>query len=312
MFWIDASTSDSIRRGFLQLSPLLQVDHDIDSVKRALANTSQPWLLIFDNADNPRLPLAPWFPSGDRGDVIVTSRNPDAGQYSTVGVKVVTQMLSEDALELLNKTAFGTAIKQGDDHACNDKVGLQVVQTLGCLALAIVQAGAYIREISCSFQDYLELYRRRRDEVLAYVPKHVGTDYRYTVYTTWQVSLDQLESSHDEASQHALTILRLLCFYHHEQVPMQMFYQAWQNSQGEINKLDGLLWLGAESSFLDYRQAVQTAVALLASFSLVTRDAEMSLSMHPLMHEWCRDKVAEGNKQASCQRAMSFMTRSIA
>jgi hypothetical protein len=52
------------------------VDKDIDSVKRVLANTSQSWLLVFDNADNPKLSLTPYFPGGGRGDIIITSRNP--------------------------------------------------------------------------------------------------------------------------------------------------------------------------------------------------------------------------------------------
>ena len=47
-----------------------------DSVNRQLANTQQDWLLVFDNADDPELDLAPYFPAGDRGDVIITSRNP--------------------------------------------------------------------------------------------------------------------------------------------------------------------------------------------------------------------------------------------
>jgi hypothetical protein len=57
--------SDGIRRGLLRIAPLLQVNQDVDSVKRALANTSQPWLLIFDNADDPHLSLTSFFPSGD-------------------------------------------------------------------------------------------------------------------------------------------------------------------------------------------------------------------------------------------------------
>jgi hypothetical protein len=101
-----------------------------------------------------------------------------------------------------------------------------VVETLGCLALAIVQAGAYIRETSCSFDDYLELYRRPQEEVLTYFPKYLDTDYRHTVYTTWQVSLDKIESMQDAVSSHALTLQYLLCFYHHDQIPMQMFYNA--------------------------------------------------------------------------------------
>lgn len=35
-----------------------------------------------------------------------------------------------------------------------------------------------------------------------YVPKHVGTDYRYTVYTAWQVSMDKVGSKHDDVSQY--------------------------------------------------------------------------------------------------------------
>ena len=220
-------------------------------------------------------------------------------------------MSSDDAVALLTKTVSGTTVEQDDSHAHEDKAGPQVVQTLGCLALAIVQAGAYIRETSCSMADYLELYRRRRKEVLVYVPKHVGTNYRYTVYTTWQISLDMIESIHDTIAQQALTLLHLLCFYHYEQVPIQMFYQAWQNSQGEARTLDALLWADAGRDFLDYRRAVQAATTLLASFSLVTRDVDTSLSMHPLVHEWCREKLGQSAGPASGQRAMSMPATSI-
>ena len=39
---VDASKSDSIRRRVLPLNPLLQANQDVDSFKRALANTLQP------------------------------------------------------------------------------------------------------------------------------------------------------------------------------------------------------------------------------------------------------------------------------
>ena len=34
---------------------------------------------------------------------------------------------------------------------------------------------------------------------------------------------------------------------YHEQVPTEMFYQAWRNSRGEANKLEDPLWPAAES-----------------------------------------------------------------
>jgi hypothetical protein len=222
VFWIDASTIDSIRRGFIQIALILQVDQDIESAKRALTNASQPWLLIFDNADNPKLSLTLYFPAGDRGDIIITSRDPECQQYGIVGSKEVGRMSTDDAVVLLAKIVYGTASLDTPEK----QAGQEVVETLGCLALAIVQAGAYIRETPCPINEYLELYRRRLKEVLTYFPQHVGTDYRYTVYTTWQVSIDMIESMPDAASNHSLALLELLCFYHHDRVPMQMFYNA--------------------------------------------------------------------------------------
>ncbi|KAF7511604.1 hypothetical protein GJ744_003767 [Endocarpon pusillum] len=166
-------------------------------------------------------------PAGDRGDIIITSRNPECRQYNTVGCQEIGRMSYEDAEALLLKTACSGTAPEVHFH----REGRIIVETLGRLALAILQAGAYIRETSCPPEEYLEHYRRCQKEVLGYFPKHNGTDYRYTVYTTWQVSLDMIESLHDTTSNYALELLRLLCFYHHDQVPVRMFYNAWHNSK---------------------------------------------------------------------------------
>ena len=55
---------------------MLQVDENVDSVKRTPANSSEAWLLVFDNADHPNLRLASYLLAGNRCDVIITSRNP--------------------------------------------------------------------------------------------------------------------------------------------------------------------------------------------------------------------------------------------
>ena len=180
VFWIDASTRDSIQRCLVQIALVLQVDREIDSVRRAFANASKPWLLVFDNADDPDLSLTPFFPAGDRGDIIITSRNPGCCQYSTVGSRKIGRMSCEDSEALLYKTAYGGM----SPDVRSETDGRKVVETLGYLALAIVQAGAYIRETSCPLGEYLECYQRRQKEVLGYLPKHSGTEYRHTVYTT--------------------------------------------------------------------------------------------------------------------------------
>ena len=93
-----------------------------------------------------------------------------------------------------------------------------------------------------SLKDYFDIYKRRQKDLLGYLPKHTGTDYGYTVYTTWQVSLDMIESMRDTASNYALELLKLLCFYHHDQVPVKMLYNAWLNSEEDPIAPASSLW----------------------------------------------------------------------
>lgn len=106
----------------------------MDSVKRVLANTLQASLLVFDNADDPNLPLAPDIPAGDRGDVIITSRNPECRQYKTVGSREIGPLSYGDSEALLFKTVNGGTAP--DDRLKGE--GRRVASTVGRLALAIV------------------------------------------------------------------------------------------------------------------------------------------------------------------------------
>jgi tetratricopeptide (TPR) repeat protein len=306
IFWIDASTDESIQQSFTQVARLLQVDENIESVRRSLANTSQPWLLVFDNADDPNFSLYPHLPTGNRGDIIITSRNPEFQQYNTVGYKEVGRLSLEDSVLLLHKIVYGaTGLSKQDTEESK-----RVVQTLGCLALAIVQAGAYIRKTSCSFHIYLEIYEKRQRHLLQYLPMHLGTGYQYSVYTTWQVSVDMIESRHDTASHHALRLLSLLGFFHHDQIPVQMFYNAWHQLQ-TTQTPEFLPWHDEISDFFGYRQSVEASITLLISFSLITRNADASLSLHPLVHDWSRDRMSQDEQQLSYRRALWLLIGSV-
>ena len=68
------------------------------------------------------------------------------------------------------------------------------------LPLAIVQAGAYIAK-SGSMDSYLELFSQNKARLLSEKPGQSHDSYAWTVYTTWQISFDQL-------SQVAATLLQ--------------------------------------------------------------------------------------------------------
>jgi hypothetical protein len=72
-------------------------------------------------------------------------------------------METEEAITLIFKT---TGTQQLSDKPTR-KTAKSVVLTLGCLALAIDQAGAMIRQGLCSMKEYCEIYFQRRKELLS-------------------------------------------------------------------------------------------------------------------------------------------------
>jgi len=138
IFWINASTEATAEQSFLKVARECNQEESIESVKRWLCSKKN-WLLIIDNADDPSLDVAQFFPACDQGSIIITSRNQDSRQYASQPSNTyrIDQMSAKDGVSLLLKTAM---------KECNDevsrKLGGEVVEKLGYLALAIVQAGA--------------------------------------------------------------------------------------------------------------------------------------------------------------------------
>ena len=177
---MDASSVESLERGYLQIANICGLEAKVDVVRQRLSNVSEPWALILDNADDPRLDLSPYFPVGNRGVILITSRNPECTVYCTVGSFELGAMNLDEAVTLMLKTA---GIRDLLSQSIRE-TARPVVLTLGCLALAITQAGAVVRQGRCRMGEYCTLYARRRKELLSQKAIQGGDDYRYTVYTT--------------------------------------------------------------------------------------------------------------------------------
>ncbi len=169
----------------------------MDAVKRWLSNTSESWALILDNADDPHLDISPYFPVGNRGIVLITTRNPECQIHATVGSYELGAMEPDEAATLILKT---TEVSDQSDKSIRKSAG-RVVTTLAYLALTTVQAGAVIRPGRCEMEEYCTLYYRRRRELLNQKAVQDGEDHRYTVYTTWDVSLKMIEEMSSEAER---------------------------------------------------------------------------------------------------------------
>jgi hypothetical protein len=107
VIYIDASTRDSIEAGLQGVSVTRKIGDDFNHALRWLESHRGPWLLVFDNADDPSVPLRDYLPGGGHGSVIITTR--------LYGMKALAQgpnskcnvssMSQDDALALLLKAA---------------------------------------------------------------------------------------------------------------------------------------------------------------------------------------------------------------
>jgi hypothetical protein len=168
-------------------------------------------------------------PVGSRGTILITTRNPECRVHQTVGSYEFAGMGTEDAIDLLLKSieTYDLSLGTSRDNART------ITETLGNLALAIVQAGAAIRQNLCPIEDYCEMYQRRRRELLSRAPLQVSSDYEYTVYTTWEVSINMIERMGSEVASHALELLRLFSFLHFDGISEDIFQEAWVNKRGQ-------------------------------------------------------------------------------
>jgi hypothetical protein len=74
-----------------------------------------------------------------------------------------------------------------------------IIKELGCLPLAIEQAGAYIWAQGSALAEYLLEYKSNFQSVTESRPE--GLEGNATVYTTWQISLDAIKRENGQAAE---------------------------------------------------------------------------------------------------------------
>jgi hypothetical protein len=195
VWFVRAETTASIASDLALLAQPLQLPERnaqdqnivIEAVRDYLRQHER-WLVILDNAEEPK-DVRPFLPSFDyaqdaRRHVLITSRNPNWGATAhTLDVLVLPR---DQAIEfLLTRTNSPSPVKDGGGGGGGSGgAAAELADALGCLLLALEQAGAYIETNGKTLAGYLQLYRTRQRELLNRPP---ATDYRATVATTWEI-----------------------------------------------------------------------------------------------------------------------------
>lgn len=329
VFWIDATSAETAKQSFAGLGKLGELEATQNAGKHWLSDCEEPWLLIINNADDPSLDIQTLFPQGERGFILVTTRNPNFGIHQTVGAAEFKGLEQDEALHLLLRAA---GVPRPWAHTIED-LGNKIADALGYLALALIQAGALIFQKWCDLQDYLAFYNEYRRKV-GVRRKSLQSDNedQLAVYATWEHSLDALSYKRTDTSHDAVQLLSTVAFFHFERIRVDIFTRALTNicqerpdvskapfSQRLLQKFWARLTPAPlQPSFLrqqgpnpdHYR--IKRALHELHSFSLISYDGkDDSFSLHPLVHSWARDRLGKGEQAVWAQIAVNVLAQSV-
>lgn len=213
-------------------------------VSRWLSNDiREPWLLVFDNADDRELFWQNPLPSGDARTPPLLHYLPRAPNSSTLittrDKRVAVDLSSEDDLieilpmteseakELLSKTL------RRKNSGSNDLNSDELCKVLEYLPLAITQAAAFISENNSTVDEYLKLFHASDSEMqnLLSTDSHdrrrnlQDSGIANSVIRAWKVTFDQIIKQDFRASE----ILSLLAVLDGQGIPKMLITQNVEN-----------------------------------------------------------------------------------
>ncbi|KAG9122699.1 hypothetical protein FRC07_000800 [Ceratobasidium sp. 392] len=223
VIYVDATSRDTTSSALEELAAAKKIGDTHEDTIGWLGSSLQPWLLVFDNADDPDLNLPGFIPPGSHGSVLITTRLRSLallGQGPDSDCNV-SRMDTEEAVELLVKKA-----RMQDQVLSTEEVeaAAKLVEDLGYLALAIVHAGAYVWCSKSSIAKYRKQCLEHTRIALEKYSKLPGNieDYGKTIYTTWLMSYERLKP-------HTKQFLGLISHLHHCGIKEDIFKRALVN-----------------------------------------------------------------------------------
>jgi hypothetical protein len=138
----------------------------------------------------------------------------------------------------------------------------------------LATAGAFLKESSISFSEYLQQYEAKWEVVLG--DKEELPDYpTRTLYTTWDLSLTQIKQQNAQAAK----LLAFLAYFDHQDI----WYELLRAGQGA----DRPAWF---TELISDKFSFESAMRTLTRYCLVESHGQTgSYSLHVCVHDWTLD-----------------------
>jgi tetratricopeptide (TPR) repeat protein len=178
-------------------------------------------------------------------------------------------------------------------HRFPDPDATKLVERLDGLPLALATAGTYLNQTACSFGGYLDLYNGSWNDLGQYSDGLLDYEDR-TLYSTWNLSLQQVRSQDPEATE----LLRLMAYLDNQDVWYELF-------QAGVEDL-GLWW----SDVVKNKIRFDRAMSKLHNYSLVEIRTG-SYSLHTCVHDWALGYLSRDLDDEICQIAVHCVAKSV-
>ena len=286
IFWVPATQRAAFEQAYQRIWECLQIPRmteNISDVKQLVKESLSrdnigPWLLIVDNADDGKmlyerdaedpssLALIDYLPFSRKGSIVFTTRDRKTA-VKLVGNDVIQVGLMEpdDAKEVLRGCLLDKELLLDTEAAT------KLLDLLGYLPLAIVQAAAYMNENDVSITDCTDLYNGSEMEIIDILSEGFEDQGRYSdsqnsIAKTWLISFNQIQRQAPLAIEYLSFMACLL----NQDIPQSILPQA-----------------STKKKFME-------AIGILTSYSLLTRRGDRkTLEIHALVHlatrNWLRN-----------------------
>ena len=303
IFLLQISDTTTILQGLGKIIQKIHPAHEANSqsaeaifqiTRDLLSSYPHPWLLILDGADDKDMflekkgdlpALMELFPRTSNGRILVTTMSMGLARLGNglicpaTNAIHVREMTENDGVQFIQSAVAKPLHRQlGIDNrsACNT-----LVQLLGALPLALVQAIAYMLTLRLPIQDFIQHFQhaREHDELFKYAAYSFSTE-RKSVLVTWELAYRKIASS-NEANLKSVPakILDLIGFFSPFSIPLLA-----------IKTLLVAITLGPFS--------IEDAMTQLLDLSLISDVSDDGLfgNIHPMVHEWVYKRLTSEEK----------------
>ncbi|OAX81827.1 hypothetical protein ACJ72_03830 [Emergomyces africanus] len=213
ILWLYADAASKLNIQYIHLARSLgfttSETYAREAVLQWINHLSVPFLVVFDNADDPSI-LSTYWPNSVYGSVIITSRNPATREEGFAQHGLHLKEFDEEQGTKFLLSLLDEKFRLSKDDMLAAK---KLVQQFGGLPLALRQAASFMRNKKCQPAQFAAIYQSRFQEIEQYtIP-----NYPKTLVNVWNMSLSTL-------SEDSLTLLHTLALFDPDSIPTELFH----------------------------------------------------------------------------------------